>query len=692
MNEHQSPFRPVAHALRPKSIAIVGASERGRWPQDIYNATVQHGYAGDVRLINPRQAEVYGQRAWPSLRELPEPVEHAIVIVPAAAVMTVLEDAHARGVKSATIYSGAMGDGDGEASRERGAALRAFITRTGMNIAGPNCMGALSYREKLFAYPNPSLAVWPAGPVGCVFQSGGTLQFFMKTGGQRGLRFSYAVSSGNEVDLDLADYVNFLVGDEATQQIVLFIEGVRRPQAFMQAAARALEAGKPIIAIKTGATEQSAHAAASHTGAIAGDYEAYLAMCERYGVISCACLDDLVETTLAFQCGRAPKGPRVGWVTTSGGTVDLLYDYVEQEKTPLARFSDGTVQALQPYMQEGIKPKNPLDAGIPSTIAKAAEQCAIVAKDPDVDMVAWANQLPGKSAAWPDIDSLIAMRAGTDKPVVGFARMAYQLGPEAVATQEKAGFPFLQGLPSTCRALNALWFHAQRSGRRPATPAPAAQSDLSPLNLDETLRSYGVEQPRSALVVDEAAAVSAAEGIGYPVVLKIRSADISHKTEAGGVAVGLRNRDEVAAAAQRLLASAKAAYPDARIDGFLVQEMVGGVEAIVGAREDALYGPMLLVGSGGVLVELVKDAALRMLPLGADDVSGMVDGLKLSRLLAGFRGKPAADRAALERVALGLGRFYLDHRAAIADIEINPLIVRADGEGACAVDVRVVWK
>jgi succinyl-CoA synthetase beta subunit len=247
-------------------------------------------------------------------------------------------------------------------------------------------------------------------------------------------------------------------------------------------------------------------------------------------------------------------------------------------------------------------------------------------------------------------------------------------------------------LEPTLRALNGLWFHAQRTGKKPPTPPPAPPSDLTAATLDATLATYGIALPRSREVASATEAATAAEQIGFPVVLKIRSADILHKTEAGGVALDLRDKAAVLMAAEALAASAKAAYPNAKIDGFLVQEMASGIEAIVGARSDKLYGPMLLVGAGGILVELAKDAALRMLPVTKTDVAAMIDGLKLNKLIAGYRGKGAADRAALEKTVLALAQFYLDHRARIEDIEINPLMVRPDGKGAVAVDVRVIWR
>src|SRR5437660_8984233 len=577
-------FRSPETVLRASSVALVGASERGQWQRMIYGNLRAYGYPGRVFLVNPRQTEVYGQRCFPSLRELPEPVDHAMVIVPAVGVADVLTDAEAAGIKSATVYAAAMGDGQDPESKKRGAWLKDFLTRSKLRVAGPNCMGAHSYRERLFAYPNSELGRFPAGSVGCIFQSGGTLQFWLRTGADRGLRFSYCITSGNEADLDLADYLHFLVDDPHTRIIVLFIEGIRRPLAFMQAAGRALAAGKPILAIKTGATAKSQSAAQSHTGAIGGDYAAYLAMCERYGIVNCRSLDDMLETALAFDGGRLPKGPRIGFVTTSGGTVDLLYDYAETAGAIMPDFAPQTNAALLPFMQEGIAPRNPLDLGIPMGLKHAAGVCEVVAKDPSIDMIAWAAMLPSKKGAWEGVEALQAMLKMTDKPILGFGRMSYQMTPEAVEAQAQAGFPFVQGLEPTLRAMNALWFHAQRQGRVPASPPPAPASELSPATLEAALAGYGISLPRSRTASTASEAAAAAEAIGFPVVLKIRSPDILHKTEAGGVALDLRSREAVLGAAESLMKTVRAFKKDARIDGFFVQEMVSGVEAIVGAR------------------------------------------------------------------------------------------------------------
>jgi acyl-CoA synthetase (NDP forming) len=681
-------FKSPAPLFAPPSIAIVGASERAKWPTLIYRNLRDFGYPGTIYPVNPRGGEVWGLRCYPDLASLPKPPDHALVIVPALAVQGVLETGVAAGLKSATIYASQIGEGDDPEIIARGTALKALIERSGLLLCGPNCMGIHALREKNFGYPNADLCGLEPGAVAFVTQSGGTVQYLAATGAHRGVHFNYLISSGNELSLDLADYINHFAQDESTRVIALFIEGIRRPQAFMAAAAKALATGKPIIAMKTGKSQRARDSAQSHTGAIAGDYSAYMAMCERYGIVTCPTLDDMVETLLAFQAGRLPKGPRVGFVTTSGGTVDLLYDYVEEIggiTTP--DFDADTKITLRPLISPELTLKNPLDAGNPSGDAADAAMCIAVANDPNVDMLAWAGTPPGGRRVR-DPATMKRVAAATDKPVVGFIRMQHVTGKEAVEFQEQVGFPFLQGLPEVIRALAALAFYGARRGRTLA-PIPLATGRAETLDqFAQTLERKGLPAPRSGLAATPAEAAVLATRIGFPVALKIASRAISHKTEAGGVRLNLATADAVERASEALIAAATTAAPGAAIDGLLVQEMVEGTEIIVGARTDPLYGPMLVVGAGGILVELIKDVSVRLLPVTPDDVRAMLAELKVTRLLQGFRGRPPADIETLVRAICGLADVYLDHRHLLHDLEINPLIVCPDG--VRAVDVRMV--
>ena len=683
-------FNSPLPLFRPPSIAIVGASERARWPRQIYQQLKQYGYPGRIYPVNPRIGEVWGTKCFPDLASLPQPPAHALVIVPAPAVQAVLETGVAAGLKSATVYSAQLGEGHDPEIVARGTALKTLIQRSGLVMCGPNCMGFNALREKNFGYPNADLCAMTPGSVAFVTQSGGTVQYIGSMGAHRGVSFNYLISSGNELSVDLADYVNFFAEDDSTRVIALFVEGIRRPQAFMAAAAKALAAGKPIVAIKTGKSQKARDSAQSHTGAIAGDYGAFTAMCERYGIVVCPSLDDMIEMLLVFQAGRLPKGPRVGWVTTSGGTVDLLFDHLEDIGglvTP--EFDAATKATLRPLVSYELELKNPLDAGNPVDDVHDAKLCAAIAADPNVDMLAWGGTPPsGSRVRDPAVTKSIA--DGTDKPVIGFIRMSILTDQATVKFQNEVGFPFLQGLPSVIRALGALAFYGARKGRsiQPLAAPVGRPETLEGAALEAALAQHGLTVPRSALGKSPADVAAAAARIGFPVALKIVSSAISHKTEVGGVRLHLSSAVEVERAAQELGALATKAVPGAPIDGYLVQEMVDGVEMIVGARTDPLYGPMLVVGAGGILVELVKDVAFRLLPVTRADAQAMIAELKVAKLLAGFRGKPAADVDALVSAICGLSDFYFAHRHLLSDIEINPLIVLA--KGVCAVDVRLL--
>jgi acyl-CoA synthetase (NDP forming) len=353
------------------------------------------------------------------------------------------------------------------------------------------------------------------------------------------------------------------------------------------------------------------------------------------------------------------------------------------------------VAAIKPNVIPEVTVKNPLDSGIPSDLPTAAKICTAVLNDPQIDALAWAAQLPsatGKRKAT-DPTPITAMLAATDKSVVAFGRMNYPVDAEGLAFQDKLGIPFLQGMAPTVKALSALAHFGAVEGRS-ATALPPSNGRIESLQGDAwhaTLAAHGLTPPASAFAVRPEEAAAVAGKIGFPVALKIVSPEVSHKTEVGGVLLNLRTPADVEAGAKELAGRIRKAAPTARIEGFLVQEMVSGVEIILGARTDPLYGPVLLVGAGGILVELMKDAALRLLPVGAADVREMLSELKIAKLLAGFRGKPPADMAALERAIVGLSELYLTHRHLLNDLEINPLIVLPEGQGVRAVDVRPVF-
>ncbi len=462
------------------------------------------------------------------------------------------------------------GEGNDPEIVARGVALKGLIERSGLTMCGPNCMGLNALREKNFGYPNADLCGMTPGSVAFVTQSGGTVQYIGQIGAHRGIYFNYLVSSGNELSVDLADYLNFFAEDESTRVIALFIEGIRRPQAFMAAAAKALAAGKPIVAIKTGKSQKARDSAKSHTGAIAGDYGAFTAMCERYGIVVCQTLDDMIETLLVFQAGRLPKGPRVGWITTSGGTVDLLYDYLEETRGLEApEFSDATKTTIRPMISHELALKNPIDAGSPINDKADADLCSAIAADPNFDMVAWGWTPPSGSRVR-DPSIIRSITEKTDKPVIGFIRMTTLTDQTSVKFQDEVGFPFLQGLTSVIGALGALAFYGARKGKEIAElSAPTGKAEtLQGAAFDAALTRHGLTLPKSVVANSPEEAAAAATRIGFPVALKIVSTAISHKTEVGGVRLNLASPDDVvraAAAARRLRRQGRAGREDRRL-------------------------------------------------------------------------------------------------------------------------------
>jgi acyl-CoA synthetase (NDP forming) len=689
-------FRNVEHLLRPKSIALLGASDssRGGWVQEIYDNLEFSGFPAKLYLVNPKRRELWGRPVYPNFAAIPEPVDLALTIIPTVAIVDTLTEAAAAGLKCALIYAAQFGEGGDAEGQKRAQALLALSDKHGLRISGPNCMGSIALREKLLLYPAKRVRGLQPGPVGVVFQSGGTFQFWLQQAALRGLDFSYAISSGNELDLDLPDYINFLVDDEHTKIIVCLVEGMRRPQAFMAAAAKALAAGKPILIVKVGRSERGKAAAVSHTGAIAADDQVFDAVCRKYGVIRCPSLDDLMETALAFSQGRLPKNNRIAMACYSGGAKGLILDYAADEGAEMAPFTPETRAKLPGMIDAGLAGENPLDVGptVGVQAGKFAEICKVVCADPTVDLVTVQGLMPVNPGDPYNPEPLRGVFTSTDKPVLAFGRIAQSASEISRKYQNETGVPFIHGLPETVRALQGLvrYAAARRRGAAPLGEPHGRAESLNGAAFDTLLAAHGLTVPKSALGKTPDEAVAHAIRIGFPVAVKIVSLQASHKTEVGGVTLGLRDAAAVHTAAEAMAARLATHDSRARIEGFLVQEMVTGVEMILGVREDPQFGPFMLVGLGGVMVEAMKDVALRMLPVDEDTARDMLHSLRGAPLLAEFRGRPARDIDAVVRAMVGLSQLFLDHRPWLSDLEINPLIVLGRNEGARAVDVRAV--
>jgi acyl-CoA synthetase (NDP forming) len=689
MNSSDSIFsrKPVENLLSARSVAIVGASTKGRWPSGIYRNLKAAKFPGGIYLINPNYAEIFGDKCYPNLAALPEVPEHLLMLIPTRAVLGTIEEAAKLGTKAATIYSAGFGEGDDPKGKERAQAMKELCDRTGFVICGPNCMGSFSLPEGLWSFPTP-VPLLKKGPVGLIFQSGGSLGNWIKGASERGVGFTYAVSSGNEVSLDLVDYLSFLIDEPDTKVITLMVEGVRRPQEFMNVAGQALKKNKPVLVVKLGRSEMGKRQAISHTGSLAGADEVFDAVCNRLGLIRVPTLEDLTEMTLAFLPGRYPRGRRAAIVVNSGGMKGLLCDHCEELETNLAQLSDQTKAAVRPLIPEELVVENPLECGV----AGFGDEQGFVnivklhAEDDGVDLLAIHGELPRGEKREAALFKNLA--ATTDKPILAFARSTYSCTDESRTYQDEAGLPFLQAIKPTLRALAGLGLYGERlkAGIPSLPPANGKVTDLEGEKFSSVLQSRGLTLPRQGLVANATEAAHKAKELGFPVAIKLIAPEIIHKTESGTVLLGLKSAEEVEAEGKRLLGLAKGSAQ------LLVQEMVQGTEIILGARTDPQYGPFMIVGLGGIFVEVLKDVAVRLLPVSEAEAWEMLKELKSYKILEGVRGQPPRDTAALVRAMVGLSDIFADYRDHLSDLEFNPIMLRAQGQGLAAVDVRMIRK
>ena len=688
----------------PRSIAVVGASETSGWARFLYASAATAGFDGPLIPVHPVHKTVFGRQACASLRDLPEPADLAFIMAPLPAVESVLDDAAAAGVRGAVVLASGYREvgGDGHALQDR---LAAHAAGHGITLLGPNCLGFINACASTAAFaltvPNPLVA----GPVGVALQSGALASVMLAFAKAHAIGVSTLTSLGNEAMISTVDVIDYLVEDDNTKVIALFLEAISEPAAFAAAAARADDAGKPIVALKAGSSQAGSAAALAHTGSIAGDDAVVDAALRQYNVIRVASIEELLSTAALLGYARWPRGRRMGAVTASGGACDLIADRATAEGIEIPPFSEATASAIASHLPPFADVRNPLDvtgyflANRRTSFLTAADLALDqAADDPGLDFVLFSG-LTMPDARPPDetlaaaIEGRVAWlaeRTGSAPiPVIPVSYTCIDLSDYGRTLLGKHGIHLLAGLDIGVRSIgHALrWLDGRErlggkahtvAGRTVRTAGPWSEADAR-----ELLEAFGVTSVPSTLVKASFEAVDAATRFGYPVVLKISSAAITHKSDIGGVALDLRTGQEVVAGYDRLVTVA------ADIDGVSVAPMrTGGVELLAGVTVDATFGPVLAVGLGGIWVEVLNDVSLRVLPVDQAEVRRMLGELKGFPLLTGGRGGIAADLETLAKTIASIGDAALSLGSALRSLEVNPLWV--NGDQIEALDVLVI--
>jgi acetate---CoA ligase (ADP-forming) len=690
----------LPHALdalfRPSSVAIIGASSDANRIGGRPVAFSKRAFQGRIIPVNPKGGELQGLPAYASIADAPGPVDQAIIAVPAKAALQAADECIAKGVKVAVMFSSGFAE-----TGDEGRALQVELTRRcragGMKLLGPNSLGMFNVHAGLYStfssYFNP---LWPrTGPVSIVSQSGAVGTYFLSLAAERGLGFSHFVATGNEADVDVAECVEWLAEDPETGVIMIYLEGCRDGARLRAALSRAARNRKPVIAMKVGVSEQGVAAIASHTGSLAGSDAVFDAVFAESNVHRARSLDELVDVAYACASGVYPKSPRLGAVTLSGGVGIQMADAAAELGLELPRMPDAAQQkilAMIPF----AGPANPVDttAQVVNDWTMFTTILGIVADEGAVDSVvsflAHMGTMPGLMDRLKPAFLEVRQRF-PDRVFVLCARMPREMADEFTAL----GFLVFEDPNRAVAAVAALTrLQAGFAAFRP--PAQAAQAGTKalpsgPINEAEAKRilaEAGMPFTPERVARTRDAAVAAAREIGFPVVLKVLSADIAHKSEAGGVVLGLQDADAVASGYDAMMARVAARAPGARLEGALVARMIaGGVETVIGVKRDPVFGPVVMFGLGGVYVEVLKDVTLRLAPVDRAGALDMIRRIKGFALLAGARGKPAADLDALADAIVALSRFGAAHPE-VASAEINPFI--ALPEGGVAVDALIL--
>lgn len=688
--------------LRPRSIAIVGAQpERDTIGGGVLSNLELFGFAGDIHLVSRSRDQINGRPCVKNIADLPRGVDVLVLIVPQAAIRDSVLAAIERQIGAIVIYSSGFAEA-GEDGRRQQDELAELCRNAGVALLGPNCMGYTNYIDGVPLTFEP-LDLRDAGSgkrVAIVAQSGATAANMRFAMHGRGVDVSFVIATGNEAVLSAEDLIDYLIDDQGNAVIGVYVEQIRNPQRFLSVARRARQNGIPIVMLHAGSSEKGREAAQSHTGALAGDYSVMRTMAVAEAVALVQTTDELFDTLAILVRFPAPKPGKTGVVTNSGAIRGLCFDFSETVGLALAPLSPSLSEALHKLVPPYVQVDNPFDIGTqgfanPSIFGTSTS--ALLA-DPDIGMVLLSHAGGSPKMQVKKADFILPVYQTAEKPVIlNIIGDDYPLAPDFMAMVRDSGIPFFRSPERAMRAMAIVADYAQALSRA------AAISDHASVTIDmprsgvvpeyrgkQMLNDLGIAIPRGRLVRTIEEAVMVANNIGYPVVIKAQAAELAHKSDAGGVIVNLRDENALRSAWATLHANVAKVKPGNGLDGVLVEEMAAaGLEMVVGARRDPQWGPVVLVGLGGVWIEALKD--VRLLPAGIakDHVVADIGKLKAARLLGAFRGSPPRDVEAVAEVVVKLGAFMLANPD-VVEVDINPLMVGAEGSGVVALDALFV--
>jgi acyl-CoA synthetase (NDP forming) len=701
-------MKPDLHPLlNPKSIAIIGVSnDPSRIGGRILRYLRNHGYAGDIFPVNPKYDKIEGIKCYRDISSIPFEIDVALVAVPEQTVLSVLEEAGGAKVKSAIIYSAGFSE-MGEEGKIKQQKLKQVAEENGMLVCGPNCVGIIGFHNRTAMSFSQFLDIPKLipGNVAFISQSGALGGALLNRIQDRSIGISYFISTGNEAVLESSDFIEYLLNDPNTTVIMALIEGIRDAEKFLTVADLARNKKKPIVVMKIGKTESGGKAASSHTGSMTGADSVYDAVFKQKGIIRVEEVEELYFTAATMAKCHLPRGKRVGIITTTGGGGVILTDKLVEMGMELPELSPGTAVKLSETKASFGIVKNPLDltaqvVNDPLLFPKSIETFT---QDENFDMIIVALAMVAGERSRERASYIIQSAALTDKPILTWWASG-SLSNAGMKMLEESRVPIFTSPHRGIKALHSLVRYSDylKNGNGGTSPVLSITAE-NRLKVEKLLRTssrlltenegkkilscYGISVPKERVGRNLKETKGIASEIGYPVALKVVSPEITHKTEAGGLKLNIRNEDELGEAYDKITKDVRNHKPDAEIRGMLVQEMVPpGREVIIGVIQDPQFGPMVMFGLGGVFVEVLKDFSLRHAPLEKRDAWEMLKEIKGYKILEGVRGEKRSDQKAIVRVLMAVSQLAVDLRGSFSEIDINPLVVYPEGEGLKAVD------